>query len=132
MDFVFGCRVLTTSVLLFVGSLACGTDKKNRTFNDPTPSYRVLHLTNRDETEEGFRTRLWNMALDNDQDFTSACGEIEGLSPEGAAAILRTRLDVPEAILPIGAKSRPGQRADDADLLRSTQIVLEECRRASQ
>lgn len=114
-------------VVLLLGVLlaGCGGDSKP---TSALTSQRVLHFTGRDETEANFRDRVQQITR-LPQAKTGLCLPLVGKSPEAARELLRTSGGAEQKDLPVGATPKPGQKADEADLLRSAEIVLEECKR---
>lgn len=89
---------------------------------------RVLHFTGRDETEANFRDRVrQTIRLPNVK--TALCLPLVGKSPKAAHELLKPDEDDDPNDIPTGATARPGQKGVEADLLRSAEIVLEECKK---
>lgn len=89
---------------------------------------RVLHFTGRDETEANFRDRVRQVIrLPNVK--TAMCLPLVGKSPRAAHELLKPDEDDDPNDIPTGATARPGQKGVEADLLRSAEIVLEECKK---
>jgi hypothetical protein len=88
----------------------------------------VLQFTGRDETEANFRGRVREIMLN--PAGQAVCNGLRGLSPQEAAAVLRSD-EAGDAAQFAGATPKPGQQADSKDLERAADIVLEECDRVS-
>lgn len=89
---------------------------------------RVLHFTGRDETEANYRQRVQQLTRLPDVK-TQLCLPLVGKTPEQAHELLKPDDDDGPTDIPAGATPRPGQKATQADLIRSAEIVLEECRK---
>lgn len=111
----------TFAALSIIAVTACGGgDDKALT------GARVLHFTGRDETEANFRDRV-RQVLRFPEAKTGLCLPLVGKSPEAARELLRTSRNDDNEV-PTGATARPGQKASESDLLRSAEIVIEECK----
>lgn len=116
-------------VLLFLSVMsmllvACGggDDKASQSAD------RVLHFSGRDETEANFRERVRSLRFAVPDVFKQTCGRIVGLNAKAAAEKLRTDPAESDGSIPKGATAKPGQKAVEADIERSAEIVLEECK----
>jgi hypothetical protein len=100
---------------------ACGVKDRDSAEN-------VLHLREYDATEEEFRTYV-------QLEFTpAACRQLEGLSPREVVNVANASDSGGESLWTqygerVGLREVPGQRADEASMLRAAQIMLEVCER---
>lgn len=112
------CKVALLGTMS-IALVSCGGDDKGS---------RVLHFTGRDETEANYRDRVRQLTrLPGVK--TELCLPLVGKTPEQAHALLTDVDDFDPTDIPAGATPRPGQKATRADLIRSAEIVLEECKR---
>lgn len=115
-------------ILIAISTVACSTSEA---------SGRTLHFTGRDEPEANFRTRV--QGLKTTPEWAATCAGIRGKPIQEAKAVLAAAPESPvQHYVEIGAiyasrlaTARPGQQADDADLLRAAEIVVEECASSS-
>jgi len=91
-------------------------------------SNNVLQFTGRDETEANFRGRIRELMLS--PAGQSICTGLRGLSAQEATEVLRSGA-ASDASQFAGSTPKPGQQADEKDLRRAAEIVLDECKRLS-
>jgi hypothetical protein len=116
--------ILLASVAIAMSLLACGGGDD---LPSPIAQGRVLHFTGRDETEANFRQNTRELKLKETVTWFAACNLLKGQTVQAAKDYL-TSDDKDDDPLPKGAVRKPGQKAVEADLMRATEIVLEECK----
>jgi len=114
---------LLIAVSLVALLAACGGDDKL----SPLTQGRVLHFTGRDETEANYRQRTRELKLKETVAWLFVCNQLKGQTVQAAKEYL-TSDDKGDDTLPSGAVRKPGQKAVEGDLMRATEIVMEECK----